>query len=137
MAGTITFSMIKPDAVKDKHVGAIINMIEQAGFTIQAMRLAHLTPQAAGMFYLVHKERPFYEQMCAFIASGPVVAMVLQKENAVAEFRKLLGATNPAEAPTGTIRQKFGKSIYANAVHGSDADETAAIEAQFFFPETP
>ncbi len=137
MAGTITFSMIKPDAVKDKQVGAIINMIEQAGFTIQAMRLVHLTHQAASIFYIVHKERPFYEQICTFIASGPVVAMVLQKENAVAEFRKLLGATNPAEAPTGTIRQKFGKSIYANAVHGSDADETAAIEAQFFFPETP
>ena len=135
MAGTITLSMIKPDAVKDKHVGAIITMIEQAGFTIQTIQLVHLKHQAVGIFYQVHKERPFYEEMCSFIASGPVVAMVLQKENAVADFRKLLGATNPAEAAAGTIRQKFGKSIEANAVHGSDTDETAAREAKFFFAD--
>ena len=135
MAGKITFSMIKPDAVKDKHVGAIINMIEQAGFSIQAMRLTQLTPEKAGIFYLVHKDCPFYEQMCQDMSTGPVIAMVLEKENAVADFRKLIGATDPAQAAAGTIRKKFGKSIDANAVHGSDADETAAIEAKFFFPE--
>ena len=125
MAGTITFAMIKPDAVKDKHVGAIINMIEQAGFTIQAMRLAHLTPQAAGMFYLVHKERPFYEQMCAFIASGPVVAMVLQKENAVAEFDHL----------KETICKRLATSRALNAVHGADTDKSAGKEIALLFPE--
>ena len=135
MAGTITFSMIKPDAVQKKHVGGIISMIEAAGFTIQAMKHTQLTPEAAAKFYEVHKERPFYKDMCDFVASGPVVAMVLEKENAVADFRKLLGATNPAEAEEGTIRKNFGESIDHNAVHGSDADETAAVEANFFFPE--
>ncbi len=135
MADTITFSMIKPDAVKDKHIGAIINMIEQAGFRIRAMRLVLLTPQTARTFYQVHKERPFYEQMCQAMSTGPVVAMVLEKENAVTDFRTLIGATDPAQATVGTIREKFGKSIEANAVHGSDADETAEQEAKFFFPE--
>jgi nucleoside-diphosphate kinase len=134
MVGTMTFSMIKPDAVKDNHVGDIINMMEKAGFNIRAMRLVHLTPATAGLFYQVHKERPFYEQMCRSMSTGPVVVMVLEKENAVADFRKLIGATDPAQAPVGTIREKFGSSIEANAVHGSDADETAAIEAKFFFP---
>jgi nucleoside-diphosphate kinase len=133
MARTITFSMIKPDAVKDKHIGAIINMIEQAGFGIQAMKLVRLTPQTARTFYQVHKERSFYEQMCQAMSTGPVVAMVLEKENAVTDFRELIGATDPAQAMEGTIREKFGNSIEANAVHGSDADETAAIEAKFFF----
>lgn len=135
MADMITFSMIKPDAVKDKHIGAIINMIEQAGFRIRALKLTHLTPKTAGLFYQVHKERPFYEQMCQAMSTGPVVAMVLAKENAVADFRKLIGATDPAQAAVGTIREKFGQSIEANAVHGSDADETAEQEAKFFFPE--
>jgi nucleoside-diphosphate kinase len=127
--------MIKPDAVKDKNIGAIINMIEHAGFNIQAIRITQLTPQTAGLFYQVHQERPFYEQMCLAMSTGPIVAMVLQKENAVADFRKLIGATDPAQATVGTLREKFGSSIEANAVHGSDADETAAIEAKFFFPE--
>jgi nucleoside-diphosphate kinase len=135
MTSTITFSMIKPDAVKDKNIGAIINMIEHAGFNIQAIRITQLTPQTAGLFYQVHQERPFYEQMCLAMSTGPIVAMVLQKENAVADFRKLIGATDPAQATVGTLREKFGSSIEANAVHGSDADETAAIEAKFFFPE--
>ena len=135
MAGTITFSMVKPEAVKDKFVGGIIAMIEQAGFSLQAMRLTQLTPQDAGRFYEVHKDRPFYEEVCQDLAAGPVVAMVLQKENAVADFRRLLGATDPAEAAAGTLRKKFGRSIGANAVHGSDADTTAAVEAKFFFPE--
>lgn len=136
MAGTITFSMIKPDAVQKNHIGGIITMIEKAGFTIQAMKHTQLTPEAAAKFYEVHKERPFYKDMCEFVASGPVVAMVLAKENAVADFRSLLGATNPVEAEEGTIRKAFGESIDHNAVHGSDADETAAVEAKFFFPET-
>ena len=135
MGDTITFSMIKPDAVKDKHMGAIINMIEQAGFRIRALKLTHLTPKTAGLFYQVHKERPFYEQMCQAMATGPMVAMVLAKENAVADFRTLIGATDPAQAAVGTIREKFGQSIEANAVHGSDADETAEQEAKFFFPD--
>jgi nucleoside-diphosphate kinase len=135
MAGTITFSMIKPDAVKDNHVGDIINMIEKAGFKIRAMRLVHLTPKTAGIFYQVHKDRPFYEQMCQSMSIGPVIAMVLEKENAVADFRELIGATDPSQATVGTIRERFGKSIEENVVHGSDADATAAIEAQFFFPE--
>jgi nucleoside-diphosphate kinase len=135
MASTITFSMIKPDAVKDKHIGAIINMIEQAGFSIQAMKLVQLTPRTAGLFYQVHEDRPFYEQMCQAMSTGPVIAMVLEKENAVSDFRKLIGATDPAQASVGTIREKFGKSIDANVVHGSDADETAVVEAKFFFPE--
>lgn len=126
--------MIKPDAVKDKHVGAIINMIERAGFSIRAMKLVHFTPQKAALFYQVHKERPFYKQLCQYMATGPIVAMVLEKENAVADFRQLIGATDPAQAAKSTIRAKFGHSIEANAVHGSDADETAIVEANFFFP---
>lgn len=136
MTGTITFSILKPDAVKDKHVGAIIQMIEQSGFGIKNLQLARFTPQTAGLFYQVHKDRPFYASMCRSMATGPIVAMVLEKENAVADFRKLIGATNPADATVGTIREKFGKSIEANAVHGSDSDETAYIEASFFFPGT-
>jgi len=136
MAHTITFSMIKPDAVKDKHIGAIIHMIEQAGFSIKAMKLTQLTPQTAGIFYEVHKDRHFYEHMCQAMSIGPVVAMVLEKENAVNDFRKLIGATDPAEAIEGTIRKKFGKSIEENAIHGSDADATAMVEAEFFFPKT-
>ena len=127
--------MIKPDAVKDQHIGAIINMIEQAGFSIRAMKLAHLTPKTAGLFYQVHKDRPFYKQMCQDMSTGPVIAMVLEKENAVADFRELIGATDPVQAAAGTIRAKFGRSIEANAIHGSDADETAAVETELFFPK--
>jgi len=134
MAGTTTFSMIKPDAVKEKHIGAIINMIERAGFSIRAMKLAHFTPQTAALFYQVHKERPFYGQLCQYMATGPIIAMVLEKENAVADFRQLIGATDPTKAAKGTVRARFGSSIEANAIHGSDADETAVVEANFFFP---
>ena len=135
MAGRITFSMIKPDAVQGNHIGAIISMIEQAGFSIQAMRLTQLTPKTAGEFYQVHKDRPFYHQMCEAMSAGPVVAMALEKENAVADFRQLIGATDPAQAIAGTIREQFGRTIEANAIHGSDADATAVLEAEFFFPE--
>ena len=129
----ITFSMIKPTAVKDGHTGAILAQIEQAGFRIQALKRLHLTEEQAGKFYEVHKERPFYGKLCDYMSSGPVVAMVLEKDNAVADFRTLIGSTNPAEAEEGTIRQRFATSIEANAIHGSDADETAVVEASFFF----
>ena len=128
-----TFSMIKPHAVQEKQVGAIITMIEEAGFTLKALQMTQLSAQQAGQFYQVHQDRPYYEQLCANMAAGPVVAMILAKDNAVAAFRKLLGPTNPAEAAPGTIRHRFGKSIDNNAVHGSDAPETAIIETNFFF----
>lgn len=133
MAGTTTFTMIKPDAFEAGHSGAIIKMIEEAGFSIKAMKLTQLTPTTAGGFYAVHKERPFYSDLVKYMSSGPIIAIVLHKENAVADFRKLIGATNPANAEPGTIRKLFAKSIEANAVHGSDSDENAAIEASYFF----
>lgn len=135
MIGMMTFAMIKPSAVAGKHVGSIISMIEQTGFNIKAIKLKKLTAEEAGLFYLVHKERPFYKQMCHYMAIGPVIAMVLEKVNAVADFRKLIGATDPLQAAIGTIRERFGETIDENAIHGSDADETAVIEAKFFFPE--
>mmetsp|Transcript_4618 Transcript_4618/g.10373 ORF Transcript_4618/g.10373 Transcript_4618/m.10373 type:complete len:143 (+) Transcript_4618:749-1177(+) len=134
MIGNVTFSMIKPHAVQARHVGAIIHKIEQARFNIQAMKLEQLTLQNARLFYQVHKDQPFYEQMCTSMTHGPVVALVLEKANAVTDFRKLIGATDPARAAAGTIRAQFGKSIEANAIHGSDANITARIEAEFFFP---
>jgi nucleoside-diphosphate kinase len=133
MATNKTFTMIKPDAFADGNNGAIIKMIEEAGFKITAMKLTKLTSETAGKFYEVHKERPFYNDLTAYMSSGPIVAMILEKENAVADFRKLIGATNPKDAEEGTIRKKFAKSIEANAVHGSDSDENAAIEGNFFF----
>ncbi|CDG49927.1 nucleoside-diphosphate kinase [Cardinium endosymbiont of Bemisia tabaci] len=132
--GKYTFSMIKPDAVQANHIGAILSMIEKAGFSIDAITMLQLTPIVAEHFYAVHSDRPFYKALCAFIASAPVVAMVLQKENAVADLRKLMGATNPGEAAEGTIRKIFATSIDYNAIHGSDSDETAALESSFFFP---
>lgn len=129
----ITLTIIKPDAVGNGHTGKIIDQIIQAGFKILEMKQMHLTEEQAGNFYAVHKERPFYKDLIAFMTSGPCVPMVLQKENAVNDFRKLIGATNPAEAAEGTIRQRFAKSIDANAIHGSDSDENAKIEAAFFF----
>ncbi len=135
MVGNLTFSMIKPHAVKEKCVGEIIAMIERAGFHMKAMQLTQLSVQRAREFYKVHQGRPFYEQMCQDMADGPVVAIALEKDNAVTDFRQLLGATDPAKAAHNTIRQRFGKSIDANAVHGSDADETAAAEVAFFFGE--
>ena len=135
MAGKITFSMIKPDAVSDNNIGAILTMMEEAGFRIAAMKKTQLTKQTAGKFYAVHKDRPFYDDLTTYMSSGPIVALVLEKDNAVADFRKLIGATNPAEAEEGTIRQRYAKSIEANAVHGSDADETAEKESDFFFDD--
>lgn len=127
--------MIKPDAYGAGNTGAILKMMEEAGFTIKAMKLTRLTPERAGKFYEVHKERPFYGELCDYMSSGPIVALVLEKANAVEEFRKLIGATDPSKAAEGTIRKIFAKSIEANAVHGSDSDENAAIEAAFFFSQ--
>ncbi|WP_316742410.1 nucleoside-diphosphate kinase [Pedobacter antarcticus] len=128
-----TFTMIKPDAVANGHIGAIINDITAAGFKIVALKYTKLTAETAGKFYEVHKDRPFYGDLVNFMSSGPIVAAILEKDNAIEDFRKLIGATNPAEAAEGTIRQKYAKSIDANAVHGSDSDENAATEGDFFF----
>lgn len=136
MAGNITFTMIKPDAVKNGHIGAILADINAAGFKILAMKYTRLSAEKAGEFYEVHKERPFYGELVEFMSSGPIVAAVLQKENAVEDFRKLIGATNPAEAEEGTIRAKYATSIGENAVHGADSDENAQIEASFHFAKT-
>lgn len=125
--------MIKPDAVKDGHSGSIIKMIEAAGFRIVALKKTQLTSERAGEFYAVHKERPFYNDLCQYMSSGAIVPMILEKENAVADFRTLIGATNPANAEEGTIRKLFAISIEKNAIHGSDSDENAAIEGNFFF----
>ncbi len=129
----ITFTMIKPDATGKSYTGAIIDRILKAGFAIKAMKWTKLTQEQAGAFYEIHKERPFYGELVEFMSSGQIVAAVLEKENAVAEFRKLIGATNPAQADEGTIRKDFAASVGENAVHGSDSDENAAIEAGFFF----
>lgn len=133
MNGNSTFTMVKPDAVKAGNTGAIIKMIEDAGFSIQSMRKLQLSRKRAGDFYAIHKERPFYQDLCDYMSSGPIVAMILVKENAVEDFRKLIGATDPAKAAPGTIRQLFATSIEANAIHGSDSDENAQIEGNFFF----
>jgi len=136
MSGKTTFTMIKPDAFAANNSGAIIKIIEEAGFSIKAAKLTKLSAERAGQFYEVHKERPFYNDLVNYMSSGAIIAMVLEKENAVEDFRKLIGATNPAEAAEGTIRKLFAKSIEANAIHGSDSDENAAIEASFFFSRT-
>jgi nucleoside-diphosphate kinase len=128
-----TFTMIKPDAVAEGNSGAILKMIEEAGFRIVAVKKVQLTKDRAGEFYAVHSERPFYNDLCAYMSSGPIIPMILEKDNAVADFRKLIGATNPAQAEDGTIRKLFAKSIEANAIHGSDSDENAKIEGNFFF----
>lgn len=133
MSTNRTFTMIKPDAVANGHIGAIINDITAAGFKIVALKYTKLTPETAGQFYAVHKDRPFYNDLVNFMSSGPIVAAILEKDNAIEDFRKLIGATNPADAAEGTIRQKYAKSIDANAVHGSDSDENAQIEGDFFF----
>jgi len=133
MATNRTFTMIKPDATGANHIGAITKMIEEAGFRIVAMKKTALTKELAGKFYAIHKERPFYNDLCNYMSSGPIVPMILEKENAVEDFRKLIGATDPAKAAQGTIRNLFAKSIEANAIHGSDSDENAAIEGAFFF----
>lgn len=133
MATNRTYTMIKPDAVEAGHTGAIIKMIQEAGFRIVAMKMTKMSPEQAGKFYEVHKERGFYADLCAYMSSGAIVPMVLEKENAVEDFRTLIGATNPANAAEGTIRKIFAKSIEANAIHGSDSDENAEIEGNFFF----
>ncbi|ELR70924.1 Nucleoside diphosphate kinase [Fulvivirga imtechensis AK7] len=127
--------MIKPDAVGAGNTGAIIKMIEEAGFKIVAMKKTYMSKERAGQFYAVHKERPFYQDLTNYMSSGPIVPMILEKDNAVEDFRKLIGATNPQDAAEGTIRKLFAKSIEANAIHGSDSDENAEIEGRFFFAD--
>lgn len=128
-----TFTMIKPDATSKGHTGAILKMINEAGFRIVSMKMTHLSPAKAGEFYAVHKERPFYGELVEFMSRGPITAAILEKENAVEDFRKLIGATNPAQADEGTIRKLYAASIGENAVHGSDSNENAQIEGDFFF----
>jgi nucleoside-diphosphate kinase len=128
-----TFTMIKPDAVANGHIGAILDQITKAGFKIVAMKYTSLSPEMAGKFYDIHRERPFFKDLVSFMSSGPIVAAILEKDNAIEDFRKLIGATDPQKAEPGTIRQLFAKSIDANAIHGSDSDENAQIEGNFFF----
>jgi nucleoside-diphosphate kinase len=131
-----TFTMIKPDAVSSNYIGGILDKINAGGFKIIAMKYTQLSKEQAGKFYEVHSARPFYGELVDFMSSGPIVAAILEKDNAVADFRTLIGATNPADAAEGTIRKQFAKSIGENAVHGSDSDENAKIEGDFFFSMT-
>lgn len=133
MAGTITFTIIKPRAVARGFIGPIMQMIAGAGFRFSALKMLQLTRNEAEKFYEVHRERPFYNDLVEFMISGPIVVGILEKENAVEDYRKLIGATDPAKAEEGTIRRLYAESLQANAVHGSDSDENAAIEASFFF----
>ena len=133
MSGNITFTIIKPFAVSEGHIGPILHRIHDSGFKISAMRMLWLTRGEAERFYEVHKERPFYTDLVDFMTSGPIVVAVLLKENAVADYRKLIGATDPEKAEEGTIRKEFAKSMRENAVHGSDSDENAKFESSFFF----
>ncbi|RPH01756.1 MAG: nucleoside-diphosphate kinase [Amoebophilaceae bacterium TMED152] len=133
MVGNKTFSIIKPDAFTASYTGSIIEIIERAGFSIKNMRLVEMDNTMASRFYSIHKERPFFTRLCEYMCSGPIIVIELEKENAVSDFRKLIGSTNPEEAEEGTIRKKFASSIEANAIHGSDSDENAQIEINFFF----
>lgn len=135
MAGKTTFTMIKPGAFENQHAGKILDMILSAGFSIKAVKVLRLSPEKASKFYEIHKGRPFYEPLVEFMSSGPIMAAILEKENAVEDFRKLIGSTNPEEAAEGTIRKLFGQSMQKNAIHGSDSDENAIIESNFFFSE--
>lgn len=135
MATNRTFTMIKPEAVANGHIGAILELINAEGFRIVAMKKIQLTTELAGAFYAVHKERPFYGELVEYMSSGPIVAAILEKDNAVADFRALIGSTDPAEAAEGTIRKKFAESKAKNATHGSDSDENAEIEGSFFFSQ--
>ena len=135
MATNRTFTMIKPEAVAAGHAGKIIDRIISAGFKIKAIKMTRLSAERAGEFYEVHKERPFYGELVEYMSSGPIYAAILEKDNAVADFRALIGATDPSEAADGTIRKEFAKSKAENAVHGSDSDENAAIEGAFHFNE--
>lgn len=131
--GNITYAMIKPDAMIARNQGKIIDRILEAGFEIVAMRTMHMTQKQAQTFYDIHRERPFFDELTTFISSGPIIPMVLKKANAVEDFRKFIGATNPADAETGTIRKDFGTNVGENAIHGSDSDENAEKEVAFFF----
>jgi len=135
MSGNRTFTMVKPEAVENGNTGAILAKIEEAGFRIVALKKLHLSEERAGKFYAVHSERPFYGELVEYMSSGPIVAAILEKSNAVSDFRTLIGATDPSEAADGTIRKLFAESKAKNAVHGSDSDENAAIEASFFFAD--
>jgi nucleoside-diphosphate kinase len=135
MSGKRTFTMIKPSAVSSGFTGPIISKITEGGFAIVALKMHHLSRKQAELFYEIHKERPFYGELVAFMSSGPVVAMVLEKENCVEAFRNYIGATDPAKAAPGTIRQLYGKNMGENAIHGSDSDENATRESRFFFSE--
>ena len=128
-----TFTMIKPDAFSKNHAGAILDQIIKGGFRIVAMKLTRLSAEKAGEFYAIHRQRPFFGELVDFMASGPIVAAILEKDNAVADFRKLIGATDPAKADAGTIRKLYAASVGENAIHGSDSDENARIESDFFF----
>jgi nucleoside-diphosphate kinase len=130
-----TLLIIKPDAVGAGHAGKILAMLEEEGFRVRALRMEHLTPESAGKFYAVHRERPFYSDLVEFMTSGPCIPMVLEKENAVKSLREFIGATNPAEARNGSIRALYGSNIQNNAVHASDSPESAATEIPHFFPE--
>ncbi len=130
-----TFTMLKPDAVSNNYIGPILAKINEAGFRIVAMKYTRLSQEQAGNFYAVHKERPFYKDLVNYMSSGPIVAVILEKKNAVEDFRTLIGATDPTKAAPGTIRNLFAKSIEANAVHGSDSDENAELEGSFFFSQ--
>ena len=136
MAGKLTFTMIKPTAFKNNHTGAILKMINDAGFVIRAMKVTRLSAEQAGAFYAVHRERPFYGSLVEYMSSGPIVAAVIEKENAVESYRTLIGATNPEQAAEGTIRKLYATNLQQNAVHGSDSDENAIIESDFFFSKT-
>ena len=128
-----TFTMIKPDAMKNGYAGAILDKIIKEGFYVVALKMTKLSTEKAGEFYAIHKERPFYGELVSFMSSGPIVAAILEKDNAVSSFRKLIGATDPAKADEGTIRKLYAASVGENAVHGSDSDENARIEGDFFF----
>ena len=128
-----TFTMIKPDAFKKGYSGAILDRIIKEGFKIKALKMLHLSKDKAGEFYAIHRERPFYGELVEFMSSGPIIAAILEKDNAVDTFRKLIGATNPAAAEEGTIRKLFASSVGENAIHGSDSDDNATIESAFFF----
>ena len=136
MAGNLTFTMIKPTAVKNNYIGPILKMINEAGFVIKAMKFTKLSAEQAAAFYAVHEGKPFYEKLTGFMSSGPIVAAILEKENAVEGYRTLIGATNPENAAEGTIRKLYATNMTENAVHGSDSDENANIEADFFFSRT-
>ena len=135
MAQNLTFTLIKPCAVRNQHIGAILKMISDNGFRIKALKLTQMTRKNAEAFYGIHAGKPFYEGLVSFMSSGPIVAAILEKENAIEDYRELIGSTNPANAAPGTIRQLFSESFTANAVHGADSDENAIREGSFFFSE--